>query len=116
MQGISYEIVFWLPVILAIWLVPLVVYLFESGYLRRLFMSLMARFGKQPVPTRLLVLAFLGAAILHGGTKPSHTRTEHNTVLPASSRAASMDLFMSTNLFVRSWVKLNDFWMPEETV
>ncbi len=158
----SHEVIFWLPVILAIWLVPLIVYLFESGYLRRLLTSVMARFGKQPVPTRLLILAFLGAAILHGGTKPSHTRTEHNTVLPASSRAAStatstdtltntapafaitdfavcatnrtvsfavawetnafasadsrwVDLFMSTNLLVRSWIKLNDFWMPEET-
>ncbi len=68
-----HEMPVWIPVVLAIWLVPFVASVIERRFIRERLTPLLDAFKRQSAPTQTFIVIFLIAAILYGGTKPSQS-------------------------------------------
>ena len=113
---------FWRVILVGIWFVPMIVFLFERRFVRRLFLRDRAWMRKLSRLEQAAILSLLVIAVVHGSTKPSQPSFRANSPVRTGSESVSETSLSPEQLsagFVLTEIKTNethDFAAPPDAV
>ena len=113
---------FWRVMLVGIWFVPMIVFLFERRFVRRLFLRDRAWMRKRSRLEQVAILSLLVIAVVHGSTKPSQPSFRANSPVRTGSDSMSETSLSPEQLgagFVLTEIKTDethDFAAPPDAV
>ena len=113
---------FWRVMLVGIWFVPMIVFLFERRFVRKLFLRDRAWMRKLSRLEQVAILSLLIIAVVHGSTKPSQPSFRANSPVRTESESVSETSLSPEQLsagFVLTEIKTDethDFAAPPDAV